>query len=204
LPIANSRPLVSASQTDYHRLDEFLHRAGVPIALPELHGGLCGSLAALGAAGAEGWIEACLRGADLAPGSPREVPGLLDELQAETWQALTGIEMSFEPLIPADDATLAERVHALALWCHGFLAGLGLGGLELSGLSPGVSEQLREIMEDLSEISRATLGADESADIEQAAFAFEEVKEYVRISAQLVFDELEEVRKRESGDATVH
>ena len=34
-------------------------------------------------------------------------------------------ELKFEPLLPSDDAPLAEQVEALAVWCQGFLSGVG-------------------------------------------------------------------------------
>ena len=42
-------------------------------------------------------------------------------------RTLAGNDSAFAPLLPDDDAPLAERADALSMWCQGFLYGLGSG-----------------------------------------------------------------------------
>ena len=49
---------------------------------------------------------------------------------------------------------------------------------------------LGEILRDFAEISRAGLSEDEAAGVGQPDFALAEIQEYVRVSVQIVFEEL--------------
>ena len=84
---------------------------------------------------------------------------------------------------------LAEQVEALAVWCQGFLSGVGT-------TAPAAVEgdALGEILRDFAEISRAGLSEDEEAGHDQPDFALAQIHEYVRVSVQLAFEELAPVR----------
>ena len=118
---------------------------------------------------------------------------LLDDLAINTCTALGQGDMSFAPLLPPDDWLLEIRAQALADWCAGFMRGLG----EAADVRPAAEvldgEVRGEIMEDLAEIARLTVGEDET-DVE-AESAYTELVEFVRVSVQLLFDELCEVRQ---------
>ena len=93
--------------------------------------------------------------------------------------------MEFEPLLPDDEQPLNGRANALALWCTGFLYGLGTGQIsDLEALNGDVGE----IVRDFTEISRAT-GDDADAD-ESNEQAYAELVEFIRVAAQVVFEEL--------------
>ena len=100
--------------------------------------------------------------------------------------------------MPDEDDALEERMRELAVWCHGFLAGLGWAGLDIE--SDIASEQLKEIIEDFLEISRADPAPE--ADARGAEFDFAELIEYVRVSVQLAFEEL--AARRSGSRRTVH
>ena len=99
--------------------------------------------------------------------------------------------MEFEPLLPDDEQPLNGRANALALWCTGFLYGLGTGPIsDLRRLSGDVGE----IVRDFTEISRAT-GDDAEGD-ESNEQAYAELVEFIRVAAQVVFEELLPLRSR--------
>jgi uncharacterized protein len=96
-------------------------------------------------------------------------------------------------LLPADDESLAMRADGLAEWCAGFMHGLG----EAAGAaSPAAlhGEITREVMADFSEIARAGLGAGDAETEAESEAAYAELVEFVRVSVQLVFEELHAVR----------
>ena len=98
--------------------------------------------------------------------------------------------MEFEPLLPDDEQPLNGRANALALWCTGFLYGLGTGHIsDLEALNGDVGE----IVRDFTEISRAT-GDDADAD-ESNEQAYAELVEFIRVAAQVVFEELLPLRR---------
>lgn len=170
----------------YDALAAELADAGVVLSLPELHGSICGVMCIGGVDAAERWLDQCIE--DWQPLPNGNIGEALRELELGTWRELTAEDLSFEPLLPDDDEPLEAQVRGLALWCHGFLTGLGFGGLKTIGESEA-SEVLAEVTKDFSEISRAALGDDETEELQQAGFALEELKEYVRVGVQLVFEQ---------------
>jgi hypothetical protein len=173
---------------DYDRLRDSLAEAGAVVVPAELHGGICGALCAGGAPAAERWLEACLD--DEALAAP--TADLVEDLAAVVGASATMLadrEFKFTPLLPDDESPLEEQVQALALWCHGFLGGIGMTAPSLAR-----SEALAEILRDFAEISRAGLSEDEAAGQDRSAFALAEIQEYVRVSVQIVFEELDPER----------
>lgn len=109
--------------------------------------------------------------------------------------ALRDGQLDYALLLPDDDAPLALRTDALGQWCQGFLFGLAQGGVKDHASLPGdVPEYVRDILA----ISHAV--AEGEANDDERAFA--EVCEYVRVGAQLVFDELR--GKAADGARQVH
>jgi uncharacterized protein YgfB (UPF0149 family) len=187
---------------DYESLRELLLEAGELPALPEVHGGVCGALCAGGPAAAQRWLDGLF--ADHRASSRAEVRDSLHEVVHATWRMLGGGELAFELLLPDEDEPLEQQVQALALWCHGFLAGLGTNAPELASRGARRAEgdsEVAEILADFAEISRAGIGEDDAADRDQAGFALAEIKEYARVSAQIVFEDLAQRRANAARDA---
>lgn len=168
-------------------VSEVLQQGGCNCAPAEAHGGLCGSLCMGGLVAGQRWLAECMGGI------AEQLDGPLDVWCRGAWAELQAGDLSFALMLPDDDRPLHERVEALAVWCHGFLAGLGFGGLPFGSRS--LSDQLREILADFSEISRAH----DAAASPDAEFDLAELIEYVRVSVQLVFEELAAVRGKSSN-----
>lgn len=181
---------MSGSAADYVDLAELLNRSGAPLPLPELHGGLCGVICASGREAAKSWLDELLDdcGGDMETLS--ELAGRLEALGNETWQALSGLAMEFSPLLPDDEAGIDQRAEALALWCHGFLAGLVIGGIDLTGSSAPLSQDLSELVHDFAAISQAGPDSQEFEDPDLGDNSLMELVEFVRVGAQFVFEEL--------------
>jgi hypothetical protein len=186
-------------------LRESLSAAGAVVALAELHGGVCGALCAGGVDAARRWLLDSLDDAEVGAATAMDggsaenagssfrpagaVADDLEEMIRASVKMLEDDELTFEPLLPSDDALLAEQVEALAAWCQGFLSGVGT-----TAPASVESEALGEILRDFSEISRAGLSDDEAAGHDQPDFALAEIHEYVRVSVQLAFEELGPIR----------
>lgn len=182
---------MTSKLSDYASLTDLLDRSGSPLQLAELHGGLSGVIAAGGGEAARDWVQTLL---DDCSSTDAAILDRLDrELRAlsdRTVSALNGLALEFEPLLPDDDAALEPRVEALALWCHGFLAGLAIGGLDIDNAGDRLSAETAELIPDLAEISRAAVDAVEDEDSNLADETLVELIEYVRVGAQLMYDEL--------------
>jgi hypothetical protein len=90
-------------------------------------------------------------------------------------------------------------VQALALWCQGFLSGIGTTSPTAVRQS-AEGDALGEILRDFAEISRAGLSEDEAAGHGRPDFALAEIHEYVRVSVQIVFEELAAARAAATRD----
>jgi uncharacterized protein len=185
---AHVTPSSAIPPLDYERLRDSLAAAGAVIAIAEVHGGVCGALCAGGVAAARLWLAQALDDVEL-DAAPGAVADELEELIGTTSKMLDDEQLGFEPLLPSDDAPLADQVDALAAWCHGFLSGVG-STAPSAARSGAEGEALGEILRDFAEISRAGLSDDEAAGRDQPDFALAEIQEYVRVSVQIVFEEL--------------
>jgi yecA family protein len=171
------------SLPDYVELQACLAPGGADQSAAEAHGTLCGLLCAGSGDLPEAWIQNTLADCSEGDAPSGDVHDALRVLYQETVEAMTGDEMGFQLLLPEDGQPLAERAQALASWCHGFLYGLAVRGLKPVDELP---DELREILADLSELSRAAFTVEETE--EQGEEAYAELVEYVRVAVQLFFD----------------
>jgi uncharacterized protein YgfB (UPF0149 family) len=153
----------------------------------EAHGTLAGALCTASSYRFEDWLQEILPEGRAQPIST----GALRGLYFLTTETLAGAEMSFEPLLPEDAQPLDERAAALSQWCVGFLYGLGSGSIPDVSKLPG---EVGEVVKDFDELTRVGVGAGESEEENESAYA--EIVEFVRVGVQLVFEELEAMRER--------
>jgi len=166
---------------NYLDLDAALGRIGYREPSAEFHGALCGAL--------------CRE-----PPEKIDPVDLLDDerltldeasleelrsVREQTVSSFTDGERGFMPLLPDDDTPLSDRAQALAKWCDGFLFGLS-SRLPLA-LSE-CTEEVREVVSDFTQFTRAAIGSGDDLEVEENAYA--ELVEYVRVGAQLVYMEL--------------
>ncbi|HEX7029082.1 MAG TPA: YecA family protein [Gammaproteobacteria bacterium] len=173
----------------FEQTEDALRRANVLVDASECHGTLCALISAGKAGLKQQWLAQTLEDADPANASVTECRRLLDSLWNETHEALAGQGFEFEPLLPAANSAIGDRVEALSEWCDGFMYGLGLAEIEsFEKLPPDVAEVLR----DFADIGRGNLAL--SDDPEEDEQAYMELSEYLRVGTQLVHDELNPAR----------
>ena len=162
--------------------EDVLAMAGSLADAAEAHGSLCGALCAMTPYRMQDWLNEILPdGTALS----EESAAMLERVFTATTSTFGEQGMEFEPLLPDDAQPLPGRAGALALWCTGFLYGLGAGQIaDLEGLGGEVGE----IVRDFTEISRAS--SDESDTDESNESAYAELVEFIRVAAQVVFEEL--------------
>ncbi len=173
--------------------EEVLAAAGSLANAAEAHGSLCGALCAVTSYRMQDWVNEILP--DRATLS-EESAAMLERVYAVTSTAFADQAMSFEPLLPDDAQPLTGRAQALASWCSGFLYGLGTGQIaDLDALNGEVGE----IVRDFTEISRAT--GEETDGDETSEQAYAELVEFIRVAAQVVFEELLPLRAQSESAA---
>lgn len=170
---------------DYGEIQAALGAEQGGAAAAEAHGTLCGLLCAGAGDMPDTWIHNTLVDAEeYSFGGRADARSLLEALHESTLGALRAGDMSLQLMLPPDAAALESRAAALAAWCNGFLYGLAVRGLRTVEELP---EELREILTDFSEIGRAGVAEEEVEEAGEAALA--ELVEYVRVAAQLVYEE---------------
>lgn len=182
--------------TDHSGLDQALQRCGSSWSAAQVHGLLCSRLSVAGADGATRWFAQVLDDTDPNNALRGECEAMLDSLCAHTWRQLVERQSEFELLLPEDAETPLLRTEAMAHWCEGFLHGLVSERHSEALKSRLAGEPLADIIRDMLQITRATVGEDEEG--EEAENAYAELVEYLRVAAQLVYEELADFRT--SGD----
>ena len=179
-------------QPDYDQIEQLLSGQRSLTDAAEAHGTLTGCLCALADYAFQDWLREILPEGR----ADAEAADTLYGLFTATGAALEQTDMEFEPLLPSDAQPLEARTAALALWCQGFLYGLGSGSIPDAAGLPG---DVGEIVRDLTEITRAGVDDEQGEDSNEGAYA--ELVEFVRVGVQLVFEELAPVRDAPLPDA---
>lgn len=179
---------IMMSDIRFKDFEDVLATAGSLADAAEAHGSLCGALCSMSPYKMQDWVNEILPdGAALSD----ESSAMIERVFAATAASFGEQGMEFEPLLPDDESPLNGRANALALWCTGFLYGLGTGHIsDLEALNGDVGE----IVRDFTEISRAS-GDDADAD-ESNEQAYAELVEFIRVAAQVVFEELLPLRRQ--------
>jgi uncharacterized protein YgfB (UPF0149 family) len=176
------------SDIRFQDFEDVLAAAGSMADAAEAHGSLCGALCSMSPYKMQDWVNEILPdGAALSD----ESAAMIERVFTATATSFGEQGMEFEPLLPDDEQPLNGRANALALWCTGFLYGLGTG--QISDFE-ALNGEVGEIVRDFTEISRAT-GDDAEAD-ESNEQAYAELVEFIRVAAQVVFEELLPLRRQ--------
>jgi yecA family protein len=178
-------------------VDEVLRRCGATWDAAQAHGLLTGRLAVAGVPAGPEWLLQVLENTDEANTLRGECRALLDKLYQGTFWQLSERLSDFTPLLPDDSADAEARTLAMAHWCEGFLHGLVSTQHEQALKERLAAEPLSDIIRDMLQITRAAV--DEESDDETNEAAYAELVEYIRVAAQLAYEELSEIRHAEGN-----
>lgn len=186
------------SPIDHDLLDSALRRCGASWDAAQSHGLLTGRLAMAGADSGFDWLSQVLEGTDANDALRGECEAMLGSVFEATFRQLAERQSEFEPLLPDDDDTAAVRAAGLAHWCEGFLHGL-VSADHGDALKQRLStEPLADIIKDMLQITRAVAAEDSDEATDEEAYV--ELVEYLRVAAQLTYEELVEFRDPPAGD----
>jgi len=180
-------------KVDHGRLDDALRRCGASWDAAQTHGLLTGRLAVAGVAAGPEWLLQVLEGTDTSNALRLECQQMLDTLYQSTFWQLSERLSEFVPLLPDDDTNSDERTTAMAHWCEGFLHGLVSAQKGDALRDRLAAEPLADIIRDVLQITRAEV--DDATDEETNEAAYAELVEYLRVAAQLTYEELSEIRQ---------
>ena len=151
----------------------------------ELHGQLCGQLSAGQRLESADWLKAATDQMAIESILSVSVEEFLMTLYQSTYQELLSPDMSFSLFLPEDSDPMNVRLECLSQWCHGFLAGYGLGGISQSSLS----KETQSILLDFTRIVKVETDIEAGDLNDDAEHDFMEVCEYVRMAVLTLFDE---------------
>ena len=181
------------SDVDYGNLNDALRRCGASWDAAQAHGLLCSHLAVGGADAGPDWLQQVLDGTSEPDALRAECAGLLNTLFQDTLRQLSERLSEFAPLLADDSDSASQRASVLARWCEGFLHGL-VSGQHNEVLKQKLgADPLAEIIKDILQITRAAADGDSDEDADDEAYV--ELVEYLRVAAQLTFEELAEFRR---------
>lgn len=167
----------------------------------ELHGVLCGRLAAGSRINEPDWLSMVCEHMGLpesAADDSEDLAPFMNKAYEQTLALLKSADMSFHPLLPDDDYAIEQRLEALVAWVRGFLEGMALSAGEALGQAP---DEIRELIEDMVAISQLADDEEASDESEQQLL---EITEYIRLGALAVFTEFNAPEQPESSSPTLH
>lgn len=173
------------AEAQYPEIERLLADSRALTDVPEAHGTLVGALCAAAGYRFEDWLrEIYAEGKTVSDARDR-----LEAVFEDTRRALAVGQMQFDVLLPGDEVPIADRATALGQWCQGFLYGLGTNPIPDVDALP---EEVSEIVRDLTSITQVAVDARETEEANEEAYT--ELVEFVRVGAQLLFDELARFR----------
>ncbi|PMR74672.1 UPF0149 family protein [Billgrantia endophytica] len=163
-----------------------------------LDGRLCAALA-LHELSATAWLEETCMGLGVEQPRDRDSAEALLAWRRHTLETLADNSLNYEPLIPDELYSLAERAQGLREWTMGFLEVIQDAGNEPR---EGWSEPLREAVDDLAALAAMDTNIDDSAENENDLFA---LTEHARMAAMLLYTEQRPGQPQvEAGEPTRH
>ena len=183
-------------KVDHDELDDALRRCGSNWDAAQSHGLLTGRLAVAGVVAGPEWLLQVLDGTEESSADRIACQKMLDSLYQSTYWQLSERLSEFVPLLPDDHADAALRTTAMAHWSEGFLHGLVSAQHGDALRDRLAAEPLADIIRDMLQITRAEL--DEETDAETNEAAYTELVEYLRVAAQLAYEELADIRQADS------
>lgn len=176
----------------YDLVDDALKRSGSSWDAAQAHGLLSSKLAVGGIVGGQEWLQLVQETVDPQNALAKDSSELLMGLIQATYTSLSERQSAFAPLLPDGGESAARRIEGLAHWSEGYLHGLVSADHGEAQRKRLAEEPIADVIKDMLEITRA--GCDEDADAESEEAAYVELVEYLRVAAQLVYEELAGLR----------
>lgn len=180
----------------YDEASALLSSQDVMASPAELHGVLCGLLCGGAPIAKSLWLQEFNDLVNDGAPLPEGVTSWLHELFAETLAGLSE-QKSLVLLLPDDDEGLDERLLAMAEWAQAFLAGFAVMQRDLNK----VSEELQEMLGDISQITQLDQELEENASETEADYVV--IYEHLKLGTMMAFEECG-VRLADDASPTIH
>jgi len=179
-------------ESNFHDLEINLRECESGWYAAQCHGLLCARLSVIGASALNICLEQIFEDVNNNTSCVKFCDVILQDIFKRTWIQLVERQSEFTLYLPDDQSGVNERANALAQWCDGFLHGI-VTGKDPKKLKEFLGKEPSSIIiKDMLEITRASV--DEQAEVEENEQAYIEIMEYIRVSAQLIYEELADFR----------
>ena len=162
----------------YQKLAEALRKLDALSEAAELHALLCALCTGGAHVKINAWIDSLLPSSLESENAKIQsaVEVLSQMYQATKWH-FSNHGVDFQLLLPSNSAPFYQRITALAMWCQGYLAGLGLSKINLSQSA----NEVKEAVNDLVDISRLQYDGEIDGKEDQEK-SYTELVEYTKIA----------------------
>jgi uncharacterized protein YgfB (UPF0149 family) len=166
---------------DYQELSQALNKTVLKLPPSEAHGLICGVLASPSGSKVA-WEEVVIGEQGSA-----EVQLVLQRLYEASAKQLEEFLFEFQMVLPEDAEALPVRAEALTLWCQGYLTGLKLANVQLSGRAAGEATDAINDLVEIAKMNYEVVVANEEDEV-----AYVELVEYVRMAVILIYQDIHE------------
>lgn len=182
---------------EYQAFVDSIAELELPISASELHGVLCGYLAA----GANREGEAYLRAMMLNKNDASALAATLSlfSIYTVSQQQMSNLGFEFQLLLPDEDESLFVRAQAFSEWCEGFTQGITMAGVDYNHLQ---DEDAQEAIQHLIEFAHLDYQSLKVDDEDERAFM--EVCEYARMAVLHIHSDLQASKLERDNSETTH
>ncbi|MCB5225846.1 UPF0149 family protein [Alishewanella sp. 16-MA] len=170
----------------YDRWSKALEQAHVMASAAELHGLMSGLLSGGLSAKSADFIAVLYDFLNDGQALPAALKADVQQLISNTAISLQSGEYDFALLLPNEDDALVERLEAMVEWTQAFLVGFAVQQTDLSL----VSEDVREAVEQLTEVTKVDLTTSSDSSAEENEEAYYMVLEHIRLMVFSCFNDV--------------
>ena len=123
----------------------------------------------------------------------------VSRLSLATLSAIQDADYTFQPLLPADDASLEERLLSVSEWSRGFLSGFTQGITQREATGDPIPGMTADALKDMAAIAQVD---PEETDSDEAERQLEDVIEYIRFAAINIVTEAQAVQEASMTGST--
>lgn len=184
-------------KTSLETLSKALDMSEIGATASECHGVLCGFICGGINVEDNSWSGAFNDLMNDGLGLPIDLKNLLKNLFEASVNDFVSGEYQVKLMLASDSKPLSEVAFSLAQWCESFMAGFAIG----DGSKKKLPKEINETLSDLGQICQIDTDIDDS---EESQRTFEEIAEYVRLSAILCFSEFGKKPAPASDKKNIH
>ena len=178
-----------------------LFNAGQTLNPSALHGAMAGLLGAGFSPKNEHHFAATVAALEksLAIDLTGDLVDFVSRLSLATLSAIQDADYTFQPLLPADDASLEERLLSVSEWSRGFLSGFTQGITQREATGDPIPGMTADALKDMAAIAQVD---PEETDSDEAERQLEDIVEYIRFAAINIVTEAQALQEASMTGST--